>query len=276
MFKRCGKYCQSLCQCWFRGNMLPLFVVFFVLFLYFSFPQHKPTLYACGRTCICAYVCCEWEQGHCWGLGFLSEDLLQASLQHARDLEVGLHQRYFSYFTSIEPPASSHSCSQCRIGTDGPSYGGILVPFLRFTPWFEREKKNGLAVLVHLEPRVSKMWPLVLSNSCIKEKYGHCNYAFMQDFCFSCLLTSPRHDVRLSSISTDTMQNESRHVRSKFCVVIKRLPCWLSPIRILEPLLKLGATAVSAAPCWSTNTSSQFVTCLKYIFCDTLPILKCI
>lgn len=26
-----------------------------------------------GRTCICAYMCAEWEQGHSWGLGFLSE-----------------------------------------------------------------------------------------------------------------------------------------------------------------------------------------------------------
>lgn len=71
--------------------------------------------------------------GHCWGLGFLSEDLLQASLQHARDLEVGLDQHYFSYFTSVKPAAYSPSCPQCRAGTDKPSYGEILIPFLCYT-----------------------------------------------------------------------------------------------------------------------------------------------
>lgn len=25
--------------------------------------QHKPAMYVCGCTCICAYLCAEWEQG---------------------------------------------------------------------------------------------------------------------------------------------------------------------------------------------------------------------
>lgn len=55
--------------------------------------------------------------------------------------EVGLDQRYFSYFfllpLSVEPPARSRSCRECRIGTGEPSYGEILVRFLCFNPWFE-------------------------------------------------------------------------------------------------------------------------------------------
>ena len=38
------------------------------------------SLCVCGWTCICAYMCAEWEPGHSWGLGFLSEHHLQAFL----------------------------------------------------------------------------------------------------------------------------------------------------------------------------------------------------
>lgn len=42
--------------------------------------QAHGVLCVCGWTCVCAYMCAEWEQGHSWGLGFLSEHHLQASL----------------------------------------------------------------------------------------------------------------------------------------------------------------------------------------------------
>lgn len=47
-----------------------------MLLLFFSTSPRR----VCGWTCICAYMCAEWEQGHSWGLGFLSEHHLQASL----------------------------------------------------------------------------------------------------------------------------------------------------------------------------------------------------
>lgn len=108
-----------------------MLLCFFSLF----FSLHKPTLCACGWTCICAYMCCEWEQGHCWGLGFLSDDLLQASLhQKWAWISVIFH---VLLPLSVELPARSRSCRECRIGTDEPSYGEILVRFLCFNPCFE-------------------------------------------------------------------------------------------------------------------------------------------
>lgn len=51
-----------------------------MLLLFFNTNQHRPAVFVCGWTCICAYMCAEWEQGHSWGLGFLSEHHLQAFL----------------------------------------------------------------------------------------------------------------------------------------------------------------------------------------------------
>lgn len=48
-----------------------------MLLLFFSTSPRRVR----GWTCICAYMCAEWEQGHSWGLGFLSEHHLQASLR---------------------------------------------------------------------------------------------------------------------------------------------------------------------------------------------------
>lgn len=44
---------------------------------------------------------------------------------------------FFLLPLSVEPPARSRSCRECRIGTGEPSYGEILVRFLCFNPWFE-------------------------------------------------------------------------------------------------------------------------------------------
>lgn len=81
-------------------------------------------------------MCCEWEQGHCWGLGFLSEDLLQASL-HQKWAWISVIFHIFLLPLSVEHPARSRSCRECRIGTGEPSYGEILVRFLCFNPCFE-------------------------------------------------------------------------------------------------------------------------------------------
>lgn len=51
-----------------------------MLLLFFNTNQHRPAAFVCGWTCICAYMCAEWEQGHSWGLGFLWEHHLQAFL----------------------------------------------------------------------------------------------------------------------------------------------------------------------------------------------------
>lgn len=172
---RGGKYCQNLCQCWFTVNMLLLLLVFFPLFIFLSAQAHIVWVWVDLHMCIHVL----WVgAGHCWGLGFLPVDLLQASLQHAGDLEVGLDQRYFSCFTSVRPAAYSRSCPQCRIGTDKPTYGETVVPFRCFDPWFENTGLAGLFFSSSLvSARCGHFW--CLTGALRRIKYGHCNNAFL-------------------------------------------------------------------------------------------------
>lgn len=116
-----------------------------IVFPLFFF-QHKPTLCVCGWTCICAYMCCEWEQRHRWGLGFLSEDLLQASQQHARD---GAWIRIIFQILFLSSLPHIHT-NVHNVGSNESTHGKFWYPSSALMP-----------------------------DRCIKEKYGHDYHAFV-------------------------------------------------------------------------------------------------
>lgn len=126
-----------ICCCCFLGVFFPLF-----------FFQHKPTLCVCGWTCICAYMCCEWEQGHCWGLGFVSEDLLKPLTS---TLEISKWAWISAIFHILLLSSLPHI--HAYVGSTGLSDGKFWYPFSaqhNFWCLTGALSKNMATVIMHL------------------------------------------------------------------------------------------------------------------------------
>lgn len=221
VFTRSEKYSWYHCWCWLPVNMLLL--VFF--FNVFTFWKHKPTLCACGWTCICAYMCSEWEQGHSWGLGFLSEHYLQASLQLIGKSSISACSVATPSFliSSYWAPCSLYICILASVA---------LVPIFLHFHLVKHMPCRFFYTSDPMSARYGHLWCLTGTlRKIMALPVGIWGSGFVVIF----WLISVSHHVRLSSVSEEMMPNESRQIKSELCVVIKAVtPAGSLPLEYYE------------------------------------------
>lgn len=204
--------------------------------------QHWPTAGVCGWTCLCAYMYAEWEQGHSWGLGFLSEHHLQAFLHLI--LNPPLYS--LSVSGSSTPPASwSGTCLffASYVSLFLPSIWLLPIVLARLNPRTDiAETNRATSTSWLLRPhrtvftRHLNLQNLPFPDHQLRMHTRHVHFWYLtgalrkimalpvgisSSGSVSFQLINISHHISLSSSSEEMMQNESRQIKTELCVVIK-------------------------------------------------------